>query len=322
VVVGIPRALFYYKYGALWQSFFDALGVETALSPVTNRALLEDGLAACVAEACLPVKAYFGHVLALRGVADRVFIPRFVSVHPQEYICPKFAGLPDMARHALKDIPPILEVQVDHHDGRADASLRAAVDVGRQLGFAPGPCRKAFCSALEQYRLNRVRQVGEFWETPDADGPRILLLGHAYNVFDQGVNLNLMRRMQLLGARVTTAENIDGRLLRPLCGLREEPLFWTLGAEMLGAGYYALEHLDVDGVVYLTSFGCGLDAFVEYMVARRMHERGMPYMALTMDEHTAEAGMLTRLEAFMETLAWRKNRDAHLPLYGQPVHSR
>jgi predicted nucleotide-binding protein (sugar kinase/HSP70/actin superfamily) len=329
MIVGLPRALLYYKYGTLWQSFFNELGVQTVVSPCTNRGIVEDGLNACVCEACLPIKTFFGHMLALRDKADCVFIPRYVSVHRHEFICPKFAGLPDMVRHALIDIPPILEVQVNHYNGHADASLKAAVDAGRQLGLATGLCRKAYSNALEQYRQNRARQVGQLLETKQAvttdsnkDGPLVLLLGHAYNVLDHGMNLNLVRSMQRMGARVMTAENIDGRLLRPLCGHQEEPSFWTLGAQMLGAGYYALERNEVDGVIYLTSFGCGLDAFMEYMVARRMHEQGMPYMVLTMDEHTAEAGMITRLEAFMETLPRRKNREADLPLYGQSVYSR
>jgi predicted nucleotide-binding protein (sugar kinase/HSP70/actin superfamily) len=323
MVVGIPRALFYYKYHVLWKAFFDELGIETIVSPPTNSAILEAGLQACVGEACLPVKAYFGHVLQLRKAADAVFIPRYISVHRHEYICPKFGGLPDMIRNALPDAPPVLEAEINHHNGKRKASKTAAVEIGKKLGYAVKPSQKAFAHALEQYRRCRGLQVGKVLDdanhpslTKDHDRPRILLLGHVYTVFDHGLNLDTVQHLRDLGADVMTAENIDGRLLRPVCGKQEEALFWTMGTQMLGAAYHAVERPDVDGVLYLTCFGCGIDAFVENMVARRMHARGKPYMALTFDEHTARAGLITRLEAFMDTLEWRQHVGTDISVSG------
>ena len=41
--IGIPRALLYYRYGVLWETFFRELGMETVLSPHTNKNLLDAG---------------------------------------------------------------------------------------------------------------------------------------------------------------------------------------------------------------------------------------------------------------------------------------
>ena len=62
VKVGIPRALWYYKYFPLWESFFKDLGAEIIVSPVTNKNILDQGVKLIVDEACLPVKVFFGHV--------------------------------------------------------------------------------------------------------------------------------------------------------------------------------------------------------------------------------------------------------------------
>ena len=61
----------------------------------------------CVDEACLPVKAFFGHVAYLAGKADALFVPRFVSIEHGAFICPKLMGLPDMIRARVPGAPTI-----------------------------------------------------------------------------------------------------------------------------------------------------------------------------------------------------------------------
>jgi predicted nucleotide-binding protein (sugar kinase/HSP70/actin superfamily) len=66
--VGIPRGLLYYSYFPLWRAFFTEMGAEIVLSPETNKAVLDAGLRSALDETCLPVKLFFGHVLALPEV--------------------------------------------------------------------------------------------------------------------------------------------------------------------------------------------------------------------------------------------------------------
>ena len=39
--IGIPRALLYYRYHVLWNTFFQELGIETVISPHTNKTLMD-----------------------------------------------------------------------------------------------------------------------------------------------------------------------------------------------------------------------------------------------------------------------------------------
>ena len=41
--VGIPRALLYYKFGAMWKTFFEELGAEVIISPDRERYNMIDG---------------------------------------------------------------------------------------------------------------------------------------------------------------------------------------------------------------------------------------------------------------------------------------
>ena len=59
----------------------------------------------------------------------------------------------------------------------------------------------------------------------------------------------------------------------------------------------------VDGIIYLSSFSCGVDAFVSDML--RLHLGDIPFMVLKLDEHKGNAGLETRIEAFVDMLERR-----------------
>ena len=69
----------------------------------------------------------------------------------------------------------------------------------------------------------------------------------------------------------------------------------------------------VDGVVFLTSFKCGIDALLQEFIKRRLKVRGgtsIPFLVLTLDEHSGREGLTTRLEAFRDVMEERKRSNA------------
>jgi predicted nucleotide-binding protein (sugar kinase/HSP70/actin superfamily) len=52
--------------------------------------------------------------------------------------------------------------------------------------------------------------------------------------------------------------------------------------------------------VYLSNFRCGPDSFLSHFVQEEM--RGKPILEIEIDEHSADAGMITRIEAFLDSL--------------------
>ena len=78
-VIGIPRALLHYRYGVLWQTFFEELGKTVVISDETDKAVLEAGIARSVDETCLASKIFLGHVVNLIGRCDAVFVPCYAS---------------------------------------------------------------------------------------------------------------------------------------------------------------------------------------------------------------------------------------------------
>jgi len=95
---------------------------------------------------------------------------------------------------------------------------------------------------------------------------------------------------------------------REVSGLSKE-IYWSSGREIVGSLFHFLSG-GVDGVVFLTSFKCGIDALLQEFIKRRLKVRGgfsIPFLILSLDEHTGREGLTTRLEAFRDVVEERKN---------------
>jgi predicted nucleotide-binding protein (sugar kinase/HSP70/actin superfamily) len=313
--IGIPRALFYYRYYPLWNTFFTEIGAELVVSPPTTRKILDLGVKHCVDEACLPVKVFHGHVLSIASVSDMLFIPRFTSVSKKEYICPKFGGLPDMVRNTLGNLPPIISTEVNLIRSRKN-SFKAALEAGKEICGDMGRIKRAFVKAMAFYRQSREEMKNRI-AALDKGRKKILLLGHPYIVYDSGINMGIVDKLKKYGLEVVTLEMFDTGQLRKKTEELSKPMFWNYGAVALGCVIHVIENGGFEGIIHITSFGCGIDSFVNDLAERRTRRSSdIPYMAMNIDEHTGEVGFDTRLEAFVDMLKWRGKSDRHVPAFG------
>jgi len=128
--IGLPRALLHYRFGAMWETFFARLGIETVLSGHTTADIVARGTAAAVDECCLPLKVWLGHVGSLIGRCDMVLAPRFVGPARDEEYCVRFLGLPDILRHTF---PNARVVTYDHHSYSRAKALAEMMRLGEAL---------------------------------------------------------------------------------------------------------------------------------------------------------------------------------------------
>lgn len=335
--VGIPRALLFYYYYPMWKAFFTEIGVEIVVSPPTNKRILEEGLKAALDEACLPVKLYFGHVLALVGKVDYLFVPRIISVEQKAYICPKFMGLPDMLRARLRDLPPIIDIPLDlrRPENALDDFLKEVGHVFTRDRYLIKRAIEAAHRADQRFQELLVKGylVPEVIEDLQGSGSsrkgvaqnwrplKIGLLGHPYNIYDPFISMDLIGKLHRMAADVITGDNLPSAVIDEQTRFLPKRLFWSLSRKLVGAALKFFESENLDGVIYLTSFACGPESLVSELVTRWAKKNSsLPFMLLTVDEHTGEAGMVTRLEAFIEMIRWRKRNEDHLSAYGKLVH--
>lgn len=304
--IGIPKALLYYKQSPLWFEFFSHLNQEVIVSIDTDITLIKDGSLLAPSEACMPVKIFFGHVSHLKNKVDYVFIPRVVSVEGKAYTCPKFLGLPDMIK-ACDDMPPVLTATFDYRNNRKDF-YRSVLLLGSHFSKNPLKILRAYrkgVHSLKKHEENLIKVVSN--KKSKRNGLKIALVGHPYNLFDKYASLNLVERLRLRGVQIVTQENIEkDKLMMPLTTLSKQ-LFWTYEKEVVGGAFHFLNNHEVDGIIYMLSFACGPDSLMQCVIENKAKEKpDIPLLSLVVDEHSAEAGLMTRVEAFLDMLERKK----------------
>lgn len=320
VRIGIPRALYYYRYFPLWRTFFEELGFEVVVSKPSHRGLIEKGFKCADDDTCIPIKMAFAHTVNIKDRVDFLFIPRLLSVDGRTCFCPRLAGLPEMIKYSIPGLPAILDPYVDERY-RNTRLFKSFSKMAFAFGKGSKEIKHAYQKGEIAYRLIRKRMEGgekiaELFEKVEKknrsrqkndSGEKIAVVGHPYCLYDPYFNFDLLKNLGEAHASIYTQEMIPSEEIdSKLRGLGKD-IYWTFAREILGASLHYLQSNQVDGLIYLTCFACGVDSMIEPLVRHRVKEDGkIPYLCLMIDEHTGAAGVLTRVEAFLETVERRK----------------
>ncbi|NMB25840.1 MAG: 2-hydroxyglutaryl-CoA dehydratase [Firmicutes bacterium] len=143
---------------------------------------------------------------------------------------------------------------------------------------------------------------------PNANGSiRLGLVGYPYAIYDKFTSCDLMGNLARLGVRILTPEMVPAKHREAQALKQPKNLFWYYSNQIMRATYYFLEKQLIDGLIHVTAFGCGPDAMVDKLLELDCRKYGrLPFLSLALDEHTGVAGVMTRLEAFVDMLTRRK----------------
>ena len=305
--VGLPRGLLYEQLHPFFHRFFYELGAEIVLSPPTNRTVLDEGVKYCVNEACLPIKVFHGHAASIRKDCDLMLIPRIMQLKKGEFICPKFCGLPEMIKNSIPDMPEIIDAP--YYATSPRKMYKWARKAGGHITSDKGRIRKALSAAQAEQRLHKTGISNEGFKF------RIALAGHPYNIYDNYVNMNIVRKLNKLSVGVMTEESIDPQLIdREVKELYKKP-FWTFARKNYGFAVHVAKTRKTDGIIYVSSFACGIDSVIVELIRNKIGD--FPFLILKMDEHTGEAGLETRIEAFVDLLERSGTIENNLSPHGE-----
>jgi len=330
--VGIPRALHFYRYFPFWKKLLEELDVELVLSPPTNKKIVEEGVTHGFGELCIPIKIYYGHVFKLvreNPDLDYIFVPRYVAEVKEAYFCPKFLSLPDIIK-ILPGVPKLLNFEVNVKEFPIATSV---IELGKELGKTQNQSLDAYREAQKYFDayhkfLRDGAPVNHALRLVENNRPftlpkrkqkgdlKFLLLGHVYNIFDTFINLDFQKKLVDQGVEVLTIENLPESIFKaPVIISKRLRNYWKHEEEIMAAIRYFLTkgRKEIDGVIFLISFACGPDSLISELIMRDMKVVGLPFLEITMDEHSGSAGMITRIEAFIE-MGRRKKRKQRLHL--------
>jgi len=303
--VGIQRALYTLQTGVMWAHFFDRLGYRLVLTPSTNSEISSSGIESMTAETCYPIKVSHGHVKALAGKTRFLFLPSIVTMptpvkEETGFYCPLVQANQYMVRAALDlDMERVLNPVVHLKYDLPTLAMELTEQIGDKLGRSRRRIREAMEAAWEkQGRFTQalLRKGKEVLESHDPSEPMVVVTGRPYNLYDERLNLRLGQNLAKIGVAAMPMEFVDVSSI----DLSDFPnMYWGFGAQVLRVAKFVRNRPNFFGL-HMTNFSCGADSFIEHFYKFIMKEK--PYLILELDEHSAVAGVMTRLEAFRNVI--------------------
>lgn len=299
--IGVPLALHSLEWGILWGHLLADLGFSVRFSPRTNSRLVLAGLECMTAETCFPVKVFHGHVRHLLDECQYLFLPSVIDMptptaEETGFFCPLVESSQYMVRAALRIpdermIRPTLYLKENH------LSLIDSIYKSFPETLRPDRARlqRAFENAWGRqaaFREKLLQRGDEILQQTPATEPLWIVTGRPYNLYDDRLNLQLGKHLAKLGIKALPMDylNLDDE------DLSDFPrMYWGLGAKILRTAKRIARTPNWHGL-HLTNFSCGADSFIEHFYRHILGHK--PSLILELDEHSAVAGVLTRIEAY------------------------
>lgn len=313
--IGIPYVFYFHDYLPFWSTLLWELGFDVEVSPGTNRQIVGLGLELVLAEACFPVKVAHGHIKYLLDKnVEAIFLPSFINLNTPSnrfnrgVACPHTQTIPYVSKVAFPDME-ILSPVVNLQRGR-----QFLADELKQ-SFKGYRIRKShILRAIDSARnaqdsfIHSIKQKGKEVLATIQDNA-IVIIGRAYNAFDSGVNLEIPKKLADLG---TLSIPFDCLPLEQYPIQHEWPnMYWRSGQRILQAARFVRGNPHLHAL-YIGNFLCGPDSFILKYFKKDMGEK--PFLHIEIDEHSADAGAITRCEAFLDSITSQKMTGEGTPL--------
>jgi predicted CoA-substrate-specific enzyme activase len=307
--IGIPRVLFFHELFPYWACFFEDLGFEVVLSDKTNKGIIHEGVEQVLSETCFPVKVAHGHILnLLKKKVDYIFLPSLINMKREDessketYACPYVQSLPYVIRTAI-DFGPHKTQMITfpiHFQLDRTILLRKLYKLGKELKRQKGEIRASLvkAEACQEEFYKRLKKRGkEILDDLKDDQKVLVIIGRPYNTCDLEISLNLPKKLRDLGVLALPMDFLECEVEVNKDHLPN--MYWKYGQKILATSEVIKKNKNLFGL-YVSNFGCGPDSFITHFF--RKNSKGKPHLLIELDEHSADAGVITRCEAFLDSL--------------------
>jgi predicted CoA-substrate-specific enzyme activase len=299
-IIGIPYIFYFHDYLPFWSALLKELGYGVVVSSRTNRRIINSGLEGVLSEACFPIKVAHGHIRRLAGKGIReMLMPSFINLNraDEEFdsgqACPHTQTIPYVSRAAVEGIMPLIPIIDAGRGGRY--LIRELRRVFKKKKSLIEKAVRASEKAQEGFERAIKEKGREFLSR--LKGRAIVIAGRAYNAFDGGMNLGIPEKLASLGVASIPMDFLPTEGIR----IKEDwpNMYWRCGQKMLRAARFIREHKDLYPI-FIGNFSCGPDSFLLKYFKEELG--GKPFLHIEIDEHSADAGAITRCEAFLDSI--------------------
>jgi predicted nucleotide-binding protein (sugar kinase/HSP70/actin superfamily) len=192
----------------------------------------------------------------------------------------------------------------------------------------PEKTRQVLQDTLNRFKLLKIDKNKEIL--------KIYLTGEFYVLLDPFTNMDIEKELGLLGVEVDRqimlSDWINGALIPKWKkktethrerSVRTARKYMTrpVGGESIesvGDVVHAAQN-NIDGVVHIGPFNCNPEIVSQCIIPHVSQQENIPVISLLMDEHTGRAGMVTRLEAFVDLVRRNKKNNKQKSLYKEII---
>ncbi|BBB89449.1 MAG TPA: acyl-CoA dehydratase activase [Methylomusa anaerophila] len=328
-IIGIPRTQVFYEYFPFFKTFFETLGFAVKVTPESNRDAIKRGIDSVRTTTCYPAKLAHGHVSwmvdqARRGGIDALFIPSLretqscsPSHHPMANHCDFIVFIAEMTNEALhieRQGIPVLKPELHFRLG-PEAVKRELYNMMLTMGmgcYSEQSVDAACNAAFEQYYKFRRTMLEQGRAALSRIAPTdkaVILIGKLHNTCDKVLTLNLPKIWRGLGVHCLPMDFFD------FYSSEDVHAAWYNTTLAMGQRMLALSDIvrDIPNVypVYVTNFSCVNDSMMSHFIKSELG--GKPALYLEIDEHSGEAGIITRCEAFLDAISGKADTTAYYP---------
>jgi predicted CoA-substrate-specific enzyme activase len=317
-VVGINRSFLVNSYYPLYSNFFTELGYDLVMPDNPS----QEGIDRQNASFCYPVElahGFFYDLLISDNPPDYIFLPHFKAIpaendknsSDQSQVCPLVQGetfylqttfrkeIDQLAQRGTRVLTPLIDLSANLDDAQ-----KALVQTAVQMGIHRKEARQAFDKAVRQQKecLAEMKAFGRqalAQLEAEPENFAVVIFSRPYNGFVEEAHKGIPHKFASRGILTIPLDFLDVEEERS-----KRHMYWGMGKLIMKAGRLVERHPQLFGT-YITNFSCGPDSFVVGYFRDIMNRK--PSLTLELDNHTADAGLETRVEAFLDIVhAYRK----------------
>ncbi|QOR35230.1 CoA activase [Clostridium sp. 'deep sea'] len=310
--VGIPRALFTFGMFPLYNEFFKELGFNVLLSSESNENTVRLCQEYSMEETCFPMKLLNGHVAELiEKKVDYIFIPDlYTADHPESksrknYGCAYMQLAFKMINQAMeleKKGIYLLSPTLAPNLG-TDFMQKSFLSLGKVLNRSSEEILRALnrgFAAVKKFKTNLEQNAKNKIAHQDENKLTFVIISKIYGVLDPVLNTGVAKKLESMGYNVILFTDLVH------CDIYDDypNMYWPFSQHILAAAKYIKNKANMYAV-FLTHHGCGPDSVVSHYFRKEMQAK--PYLNIEVDEHSSNVGIITRVEAFVNSLGRVQN---------------
>jgi len=309
-VIGINKSLLIHQLFPLYYNFFTNLGCKVVVPDKVN----EEAFNRQTSSFCFPAQVAIGMFDNLtEKKPDFYFMPHLEEMYVQGGIerkefsatCIFTQGEGLWTKQLFKDKDlegRIISPTINFAKG-FEAATKDFIKIARGLGFGAAEAEKAYKDAIathREYRAERKaigRQVLEdLAKTPEATA--YVLFGPPHNALTDETNKGIPKKFASRGKVIIPFDMLateNEKIEDP----HDDYMHWEMGQKIIRGAQIVKKNPQLFGV-YITNFLCAMDSLLVTYFRKLMGSK--PSLTLEIDGHTADAGIDTRIEAFLDVV--------------------